>query len=92
MTAARAIEIDDDIVGMRMVRQPQYNGMVGTVVSIVHNAVVVNGQLLGTNVRYFILWADGARSMQYEWQVRLPDAAEEAFAYACAMEILNRFK
>jgi hypothetical protein len=92
MTSARAIEIDDDIVGMHMVRQPQYNGMVGTVVSIVHTAVIVNGEVLAPNVRYFVLWADGARSMQHEWQVRLPDAAEEAFAHACAMEILSRFK
>lgn len=92
MMPAREIEIDDDIVGMHMVRRPEYNGMVGTVESVIVGGVMVNGEVVASTRRYLILWADGARSLQHEWQVRLVDVAEEAFAHACAMEILSKVK
>lgn len=90
MIAPRCLEIGDDCVGQHMTRRPEYNGMVGTIDKILIEEISINGQVAHTTRRYLVLWADGAMSLQHGYQLRLPTMAEEAFAYACAAEVLLR--
>lgn len=85
-----SLQVEDDCIGQNMIRRPEYNGMVGTVVSIVVERLVIDGEVVGADRRYYVMWADGARSLQYEHQLRALDAIELAAAEVCAANVIRR--